>query len=199
MYCCGKGGLGFTRFFFAWVCLLLTSNPSVEAFEFEYEQNLCVKSPEIKLKDALDPQTAYNIVYRWNRFGTVHNWKFEEDTSIHNVKDMVCVKLEFDTALSLPRFFADYISSVHFKVRIRKRICVKNNIMTELVDVDDVSLLSGFSAVEVTKKIGNKLQSTITVHYELPWYFQFLKSSVDEHMRKSFQDRLTVMVREFCS
>ncbi len=186
------------RFFVwgAWSLVLILS--SAAAFEFEFEQDLCHKTPEVSLNDALDPQTAFNIVFRWNRFGTVHNWKFEDDNSIKNVKDMKCVKLEFDTALSLPRFFSDFISSVNFKVHIHKRICLKNNIMTELVDVDDVSLITGFSAVEVSKRVGNKLRSTITVHYNLPWYFQFLTSSVDEHIRESFRDRLKVMVKELC-
>ena len=175
-----------------WTCM----PRDVTAFEFEFEQDVC---PGLVLADALQPSTAYNVAYEWNRFGRVRNWHFEEDSSVGYINGMHCVKQEFDTTLSLPHVFSDYISSLNFDVHISKRICVKNNVMTELVHVDDVSMLSGFSIIEVVTKHGNTLNSSNTIHYTLPWYLQFIEGTVDGHIRKSLEDKFKVFKIELCS
>ena len=175
-----------------WTCMPV----HVTAFEAEFKQDVC---PNLVLTDTLQPSIAYNVAYDWNRFGRLRNWHFEEDSSVGNVNGMHCVKQEFDTTLSLPHVFSEYINSLNFDVHISKKICVKKNVMTELVHVDDVSLLSEFSIIEVVTKNGQTLHSSNTIQYNLPWYLEFLQSTVDNHIRKSLEDKFKVFIRELCS
>ena len=46
------------------------------SFEFEVKQPGC---QQLNLQDAVNNQVAYNIIYTWNRFGVIHDWKFEEE------------------------------------------------------------------------------------------------------------------------
>ena len=115
-----------------WTCMPV----HVTAFEVEFKQDVC---PNLVLTDTLQPSIAYNVAYDWNRFGRLRNWHFEEDSSVGSINGMQCVKQEFDTTLSLPHVFSEYINSLNFDVHISKKICVKKNVMTELVHVDDVA------------------------------------------------------------
>jgi hypothetical protein len=191
------GNLPINVYFLSLFLLCLMCTPGdVTAYEFDLKRDTC---KNLVLADVLQPSTAYNIAYEWNRFGSIRNWHFEEDSGVGNINGMQCVKQEFDTTLSLPHVFSDYISRLNFDVHISKKICVKNNVMTELVHVDDVSVLSEFSIIEVVTKHGDTLNSSNTIHYELPWYLQFIKGVVDGHIRSSVEDKFKVFVKELCS
>ena len=176
------------------ICLTYITS-TIGTLQFEYTQPVC---PELVLEDALHPGTAYNIVYQWNRFGKLKNWHFSE-ANVHNIKQMHCVKEDFQSTLSLPHVFSDYLNNLLFDLHISKNICLKNNVMTELVHVDDVSVISKFQILEVVTKTNDTLTASTTVKYNLPWYLQFLQSTVDQHIRKSLEDKFKVFAQVLCT
>ena len=176
------------------ICLTYITS-TIGTLQFKYTQPVC---PELVLEDALHPGTAYNIVYQWNRFGKLKNWHFSE-ANVHNIKQMHCVQEDFQSTLSLPHVFSDYLNNLLFDLHISKNICLKNNVMTELVHVDDVSVISKFQILEVVTKTNNTLTASTTVKYNLPWYLQFLQSTVDQHIRKSLEDKFKVFAQVLCT
>ena len=176
------------------ICLTCITS-TVGTFQFEYTQAVC---PGFVLEDALQPGIAYNIIYEWNRFGKLQNWHFSE-ANVHDIKQMHCVKEDFQSTLSLPHVFSDYLNNLLFDLHISKNICLKNNVMTELVHVDDVSAISKFQILEVVTKVNDTLTASITVKYNLPWYMQFLQSTVDQHIRNSLEDKFRVFIRVLCA
>jgi len=183
--------------FYICLCMCIFS---ARALKFEVVQKTCESaSQSVQLENALNPDTAYNIIYRWNRFGIVRDWQFQEDEEDEFKKNMHCVKLQFISRLMLPNVFSQYLSDLSYDVGIQKSLCYRNNILTELVHVNDVSVLSDFSAIEVTKVANGYLKSSVSVHYQIPWYFAVLKPIVDKHVQQSFTDRLVVLNEELCS
>ena len=165
------------------------------SFEFEVNQPGCAN---MHLQSAVNNQVAYNIIYTWNRFGVIHDWKFEPNPSA-SIKGLHCVRYSFMSQLQLPDFFQTYLNSVKYGVRIHKDVCSKGNVLTEVVHVDDTSVLTDFDALEVSTWRKNELTSTVTVSYNLPWYFVFLQSAVETHLKASFRDKLMQMKKVLCA
>ena len=109
------------------------------------------------------------------------------------------MRRKWSSHLQLPDFFQTYLNSVKYGVRIHKDVCSKGNVLTEIVHVDDTSVLTDFDALEVSTWQKNELTSTVTVSYNLPWYFKFLQSSVETHLKASFRDKLIQMKQVLCS
>lgn len=141
----------------------------------------------------LDPATAYNIIYRWNRFGRITHWTYSEDPE-HHVRGMRCAHATFAAELAVPDFFAAYMP-VHtmYGINMHKKVCVYNDVITEVSRLDDTALLSEFKSMEISRLQGDTVTTTVEVNYSVPWYFSFLKPRINTYLQDSMEDRIRTM------
>ena len=168
---------------------------SATNFDIDQKQKSCASIDPYKM---LDADTAYNIAYLWTRKGGLSKWEFEtlhDDTKPYK---MNCVKYKFDAKLHLPKAFEQYITGLYCNINILKRVCVFENIVTEIAFVEGTSIFSDFHSVEVSRINEDFIETSVKARYQIPWYFSFLESAINEHLGNSLKDHLSVMRDVLC-
>lgn len=149
--------------------------------------------PGADMARVLDPATAYNIVYRWNRFGRIMRWTYSEDPE-HRVQGMRCAHASFTAELAVPDFFAAYLPvQTMYEINMQKKVCVYNNVITEVSRLQDTAFLSDFKCMEISRLKGHTVTTTADLNYSVPWYLSFLKPKINTYLQKSIEDHLQTM------
>ena len=156
--------------------------------------SLQAKAPHMQLARILESTQAYNIAYKWNRFGQIKNWDFAEDNTPSSVHGMRCAHAEFVAMLALPSVFKDYLPlQSAYDVHMHKKMCVQGSVLTEMSRVDDVSFFTDFNIIEISRLQGGSVSTDVEVYYNVPWYLMFLQSNINAYLQQSVQDRLRIM------
>lgn len=157
--------------------------------------SLQANAPRLQIARILESTHAYNIAYKWNRFGKIKHWVFAEDNpSPSTVHGMRCAHAEFVALLTLPSVFKDYLPVMSaYDVHMHKKLCVQGSVLTELSRVDDVSFFTDFNIIEISRLQGGSVSTDVEVYYNVPWYLMFLQSNINAYLQQSVQDRLRIM------
>jgi hypothetical protein len=165
-------------------------------FSFTFSARAEHAHPELVLDSAI----AYNIAYKWNRFGLIKNWYFTNNAeNSSRFSNMHCAHSDFVAEVTIPDTFSAYIPvKSHYDIALHKKVCVTQNIITELSKIEDVNFFTNLHFIEISRVGSGVISTTVEVYYVIPWYMTFLKSTINTYIQHSVEDRIMTMYTAIC-
>ncbi len=175
------------------VLLMLVSTIGAVHVHDEVTTPFCERK---SLHKALTNTVAYNVAFSWSKHADLKHWFFEHSSI--NGTNMKCVRYGYSTRIKLPGAFAQYVGSLLREIDINKHVCVVADKYIEDVRVGQTAIIDNLSAKTKTTLHDAKIQSSIDVTFDLPWYVSFLETSVSYHIMKSFKEKFVTLATILC-
>ena len=184
------------------------SSSVARAAQIEYEQRNTAASSCASLRDtfdvgrALHNSTLYKQVFEWMHERDVDNWNYSTEVQRNGSSEMQCAVVSYNTYIESPTFFARLLRNFHmsleFPIVVHKQVCVSGHTVVEASTVA-VPLINEFSMTARYEVDADEINSTVTAHYQVPWYIEFLVHDIGHHLRHNFKRKLDGVARSLCA
>ena len=150
---------------------------------------------------ALRNSTLYEQVYVWMHEREVENWNYSRAVRVNGSTEIECAVVTYDTYIESPTFFAkmmrNLLMSMHFAIAVRKEVCVDGQTVVETATVT-VPLIHELTMTSRYEVEADRVNSSLTAHYDVPWYIDFLVYDIEQHLRQNFKLKLDSVAQSLC-
>ena len=142
--------------------------------------------------------SLYNTAYLWTKGKKIENWKYY--TSVDPGVFAECVNVEYETVVSIPFFFIMYTHGNEQNIKIQKRVCKSRSYdaIQESVKVYNIPFLDSIDIFVAGKIFPDMTQMHADIKLDLPWYLEIVRNQIEEHIKKSLEEYLSLLVRHSC-
>jgi hypothetical protein len=188
--------------------VLLSALSTISAFDVTFEQHnsreaSCRRTAgAFDLQKALDNSTLYDQVFHWMHERDVEYWNYSVQDKNSATPDLRCVTVSYKTFVASPTFFARLLQNFHmavqFPIAVDKQICLAGRSLMESTRlstplIHDMNMRGRY---EVTN---DTIKSVVEMHYDLPWYIDFLVYDVSEHLKTNLKEKVDAVAESLCS
>ena len=132
----------------------------------------------------------------------VDNWNYSTEVQRNGSSEMQCAVVSYNTYVESPTFFARLLRNFHmsleFPIVVHKQVCVSGHTVVEASTVA-VPLINEFSMTARYEVDPDEINATVTAHYQVPWYLEFLVHDIGHHLRHNFKLKLEAVARSLCA
>ena len=141
--------------------------------------------------------SLYNTAFLWTKGKKIENWKYK---SVDPGVFAECVEVEYETVVHIPFFFTMYTHGNEQNIKIRKKVCKSQVYETiqESVNVYNIPFLDKIDIFVAGKIFPDTTQMHADIKVDLPWYLEIVRNQIEEHITKSLQEYLSLLVQHSC-
>jgi len=188
--------------------VLLSALSTISAFDVTFEQHnsreaSCRRTAgAFDLQKALDNSTLYEQVFHWMHERDVEYWNYSVQDKNSATPDLRCVTVSYKTFVASPTFFARLLQNFHmavqFPIAVDKQICLAGRSLMESTRlstplIHDMNMRGRYEVTDDT------IESVVEMHYDLPWYIDFLVYDVSEHLKTNLKEKVDAVAHSLCS
>ena len=141
--------------------------------------------------------SLYNTAYLWTKGKKIENWEY---TNVERGIFAECVDVEYETVVTIPFFFVMYTHGNEQNIKIQKRICKgqSHDGIQESIQVYHIPFLDSIDIFVAGKFFPDTTQMHADIKLDLPWYLEIVRNQIEEHIKKSLEEYLSLLVRHSC-
>ena len=141
--------------------------------------------------------SLYNTAFLWTKSKKIENWKY---TSVNAGVFAECAVVEYETSVPIPFFFVMYAHNTEQNIKIHKKICkaVSQDAIQESIQVHNVPFLENIDIFVAGRISTDSTKMHADIKLDLPWYVEIVRKQIEDHVKKSLEDYLSLLVRHSC-
>ncbi len=143
----------------------------------------------------LSNHNMYDMAFNWTHGRQLQDWKYVR------LPEPNCVLVSYQTKVQLRSIFQQFVSSRVLSSRMSKRVCVRENMLIEKLDLNDIVLV-GQLQINMNATIDMATKKVFFVsktEIEVPWFLKIIEQSIQEQFSASLCEYHKLVADMICN